>query len=67
MAIGSFKPEPYKIKYIDDRFVRYIERNRQVAFDRYGDRLDENRRVKGTDIWFDYAWRFHQGVNEKGQ
>lgn len=39
----------------------YIERNRKVAMERYGILLDENRRVSGTDIWFDDEWRFHKG------
>lgn len=38
----------------------YIERNRKVAMERYGILLDENRRVSGTDIWFDEEWRFHK-------
>lgn len=38
-----------------------IERNRQAVLERYGDRLDENRQVKGTDIWFDECWRIHEG------
>lgn len=39
----------------------FIKRNRSVAIARYGDLLDENRRVKGTDIWFDGYWRMHRG------
>lgn len=42
----------------------YIERNRKVAMERYGILLDENRRVSGTDIWFDDKWRFHKGYKE---
>lgn len=41
-----------------------IERNRQAVLERYGDRLDENRQVKGTGIWFDECWRIHEGRNE---
>ena len=37
----------------------YIERNKEIAMKQYGDRLDENRRVKGTNIWFDDWWRIH--------
>ena len=37
----------------------YIKRNEQVAKRIYGDRLDEDRRVKGTSIWFDSFWRIH--------
>ena len=39
----------------------FVKRNRAVAISRYGDLLDENRRVKGTDIWFDGYWRMHRG------
>lgn len=39
----------------------YIKRNREVAFALYGSRIDENRRVRGTNIWFDKEWRFHKG------
>ena len=39
----------------------YIKRNEESARKLYGDLLDENRRVKGTDIWFDYVWRIHIG------
>lgn len=41
----------------------FVNRNRAVAIARYGDLLDENRCVKGTDIWFDGYWRMHR---EKG-
>ena len=37
----------------------YIARNEQTARELYGNRLDENRRVKGTNIWFDDWWRIH--------
>lgn len=37
----------------------YIKRNELTARKLYGDRLDENRRVKGTNIWFDSFWRIH--------
>ena len=37
----------------------YVERNEQTARKLYGNRLDENRRVKGTNIWFDDWWRIH--------
>ena len=39
----------------------FVKRNRDVAISRYGELLDENRRVKGTDIWFDGYWRMHKG------
>lgn len=35
----------------------YIERNKQVAMELYGDRLNANREVAGTDIYFDECWR----------
>lgn len=37
----------------------YVEKNKQTAISIYGDRLDENRKVIGTNIWFDYYWRIH--------
>lgn len=42
-----------------------IEQNKQTAIELYGDRIDNNKHVKGTDIWFDYAWRIH--VGKKGE
>ena len=39
----------------------YIKRNRQTAYLLYGYKLDENRRVVGTNIWFDACWRLHVG------
>ena len=39
----------------------FVKRNHDVAIARYRDLLDENRRVKGTDIWFDGYWRMHKG------
>lgn len=44
----------------------FIKRNRDLAIKRYGDLLDENRRVKGTDIWFDECWRMHRGSVPNG-
>ena len=37
----------------------YIKRNEEIARERYGDKIDENRKVKGTKIWFDGCWRIH--------
>ena len=37
----------------------YVKRNEDTAKRLYGNRLDENRRVKGTNIWFDAYWRIH--------
>ncbi len=37
----------------------YAKKNKQTAIFIYGDRLDENRKVIGTNIWFDYYWRIH--------
>lgn len=45
------------MKYFDAEI--YIKRNKETAIALYGDRLDENRRVKGTNIWFDEWWRIH--------
>ena len=47
------------IKPIDKPY--YIKRNEETARVLYGDLLDENRRVEGTDIWFDWDWRIHIG------
>jgi hypothetical protein len=30
-----------------------------VAKEKYGEWLDDNRRVIGTNIWFDDCWRIH--------
>ena len=38
----------------------YIQRNKEVAMATYGNLLDEKRRVKETNIWFDACWRIHQ-------
>ena len=43
----------------------YVKRNREVALRRYGNLLDENRKVVGTDIWFDEMWRLHRGDMEE--
>ena len=37
----------------------YIKRNEETAKKLYGDKLDKNKRVKGTNIWFDDWWRIH--------
>lgn len=37
----------------------YIKRNEQVVKEKYGEWLDDNRRVVGTNIWFDDCWRMH--------
>lgn len=39
---------------------KYIERNEQTARRLYGDKLNDNREVVGTNIYFDYAWRMHE-------
>lgn len=39
--------------------IPYINRNEEAARQKYGEKLDEDRRVKGTKIWFDGYWRFH--------
>ena len=43
-----------------------VERNKSVAKELYGDKLDKNRRVVGTDIWFDDCWRIHKGELKGG-
>lgn len=42
----------------------YITRNKAAAYSRYGDKIDDSRRVSGTDIWFDHMWRLHVGGME---
>ena len=42
-------------------FDYFIERNHDVALLIYGNLIDDNRCVKGTDIWFDEYWRVHNG------
>lgn len=39
----------------------YIERNHQIAYTRYGNLIDKDKRVAGTNIWFDEFWRYHNG------
>ena len=39
----------------------FIKRNKENAINQYGELLDEKRRVRGTDIWFDGYWRMHKG------
>lgn len=34
-----------------------VEIHRQSAIEVFGDRLDENRNVIGTDLFFDEFWR----------
>ena len=43
----------------------YIKRNEEIARQRYGDRIDENGNVVGTNIWFDECWCIH--VREEKQ
>lgn len=42
----------------------YINRNKEVAYARYGNLINENRCVAGTEIWFDEYWRIHNGFDE---
>lgn len=37
----------------------YIKRNAETAKMLYGDKLDKDRKVIGTNIWFDSYWRIH--------
>lgn len=39
----------------------YVNRNKEIAYASYGDLIDENRSVVGTNIWFDKFWRYHNG------
>lgn len=35
----------------------YIERNKQSAYDLFGDRINKNREIEGTEYYFDSMWR----------
>lgn len=35
----------------------YIQRNKEVAMEKYGHRLDKNRNIQGTNYYFDSMWR----------
>ena len=35
----------------------YIQRNKEVAMEKYGHKLDENRNIRGTNYYFDSMWR----------
>lgn len=37
----------------------YIRRNEETAKSLYGDKINANRKVEGTSIWFDVFWRIH--------
>lgn len=39
----------------------YTNRNKEIAYARYSDLIDENRCVVGTNIWFDEFLRYHDG------
>lgn len=43
----------------------YVHRNKLTALNKYGSRIDSERRVIGTDIWFDEFWRFHKDEHNK--
>ena len=36
---------------------KYIERNKQTAYELFGDRLNRNREIEGTKYYFDSMWR----------
>lgn len=38
----------------------FVEIHRQTAIALFGDRLDEDRNVIGTDYYFDSLWIFHK-------
>lgn len=38
----------------------YINKNRETAIALYGDRLDENRNIVGTNFYFDSYWRLRE-------
>lgn len=37
----------------------YIKRNEETARLIYGNKINTNREVEGTSIWFDVFWRIH--------
>lgn len=37
----------------------YIKRNEETAKSLYGDKINVNREVEGTNVWFDVFWRIH--------
>ncbi len=37
----------------------YIKRNKETAKSLYGEKINANRKVEGTSIWFDIFWRIH--------
>lgn len=39
----------------------YINRNKQIAYEKYGNLINGNRCVIGATIWFDEYWRYHNG------
>lgn len=41
----------------------YIKRNEETARLIYGDKINANRKVEGTSIWFDVFWRIHTKWN----
>ena len=47
--------EKFKLEPFD--YQRCMERNEQIVRERFGDRLTEDRRIEGTDMYFDYVWR----------
>lgn len=42
-------------KPFDSNF--YIQRNKEVAMEKYGHRLDKDRNIRGTNYYFDSMWR----------
>lgn len=45
------------MEYFNKSF--FIKRNEQTARKLYEDKIDKDRRVIGTNIWFDSFWRIH--------
>lgn len=38
----------------------YIQRNKEVALKTFGQLMDENRSIAGTDYYFDELWRLRK-------
>ena len=48
----------------DERY--YIQRNKEVAMELYGNRLDADRNIVGTNYYFDRFWRLCSKVDKEG-
>lgn len=42
---------------------RLIERNKSVALDLYGDKLNKDKNIVGTNYYFDECWRLRARID----